>query len=709
MSKNIYVGKRYVPKIMGQWDKNKSYESLSIVQYQGDSFTSKQDVPNGIEINNSLFWVKTGDYNVQVETYKNEVNIYKNQVNDYYSDTSLKFDDVKNTISEISYLITEFGALNDGTKDISSNLKNALEIIDKQGGGTLIFPAGEYKLINKVDVQIENNINIEFNGNALINGSLSNEDLLIKISGKIVNEQPLISTALKGSYLIESSIAPQLKENDIILIHSSDLWDSSRDYYYKGELCRVKSVQNNIIYLQTSLYDTYNAPTTIVKKIQAPIIKINGLNLKRNSNQKGIQTWYTKDIVVKNCNITGCREWCFEIYYNVGGILENNFMSDFYYQNSGESYGFSISSCQDMNISKNIINGGRHAITLGGQEPCRNITLENNTLSSFKDSSSPSIGLHENSEYIYILKNTINGGISSMGGSCDISNNNIVNNINIESIKVTLRKNSEFIKINNNTIQASSTSLTPIRILPSINDISIINLSVNNNIINSSNNIAILLQNLKTPLVENVIFKTATFMNNNVISTQRCLNIDTTIIDNLIVQNGSYSSTTDGDTIRITCKVNNITKLNNIICECNSPSNKPILIYNSESLCDIELQNCNISGNISKSEYSDILTKGNVTIKNNYFKNLKNGGFKVYGGNILLSKDNILINCDNPTTNTALKIINEITSENNMVVYATTPPAGTWKKGDRCFNSSPTVGQPKSWIYTNEWVSEGAL
>lgn len=73
MSKNIYIGKRYVPKIMGQWDKNKSYESLSIVQYQGDSFTSKQDVPIGIEITNQLYWVQTGNYNAQLQQYKNEV------------------------------------------------------------------------------------------------------------------------------------------------------------------------------------------------------------------------------------------------------------------------------------------------------------------------------------------------------------------------------------------------------------------------------------------------------------------------------------------------------------------------------------------------------------------------------------------------------------------------------------------------------------
>lgn len=49
-----YVGARYVPKIMGEWNKALQYEALSIVTYMGNSFTSKVPVPaNSIEINNT--------------------------------------------------------------------------------------------------------------------------------------------------------------------------------------------------------------------------------------------------------------------------------------------------------------------------------------------------------------------------------------------------------------------------------------------------------------------------------------------------------------------------------------------------------------------------------------------------------------------------------------------------------------------------------
>lgn len=71
--RNVYVGHRYVPKVMGEWDKEISYEGLSIVTYQGASYTSKKHVPIGIDINNKEYWSLTGNYNAQVEGYRKEV------------------------------------------------------------------------------------------------------------------------------------------------------------------------------------------------------------------------------------------------------------------------------------------------------------------------------------------------------------------------------------------------------------------------------------------------------------------------------------------------------------------------------------------------------------------------------------------------------------------------------------------------------------
>lgn len=73
-----YIGARYVP-LFGrkdeesiEWDNTGEYEPLTIVLYQGNSYTSRQFVPVGVEITNQEFWAITGNYNAQIEMYRRE-------------------------------------------------------------------------------------------------------------------------------------------------------------------------------------------------------------------------------------------------------------------------------------------------------------------------------------------------------------------------------------------------------------------------------------------------------------------------------------------------------------------------------------------------------------------------------------------------------------------------------------------------------------
>lgn len=81
-----YIGSRYVP-IFGrkgedsiEWNNTGAYEPLTIVLYQGNSYTSRQFVPVGIDINNKEYWANTGNYNAQIEQYRQEVKQYQNDV-----------------------------------------------------------------------------------------------------------------------------------------------------------------------------------------------------------------------------------------------------------------------------------------------------------------------------------------------------------------------------------------------------------------------------------------------------------------------------------------------------------------------------------------------------------------------------------------------------------------------------------------------------
>jgi hypothetical protein len=77
-----YVGARYVPLFAEplEWDKTKAYEPLTIVLHQGNSYTSRQYVPVGVEIDNDSFWALTGNYNAQVEQYRQEVKTFDGRI-----------------------------------------------------------------------------------------------------------------------------------------------------------------------------------------------------------------------------------------------------------------------------------------------------------------------------------------------------------------------------------------------------------------------------------------------------------------------------------------------------------------------------------------------------------------------------------------------------------------------------------------------------
>lgn len=77
-----YVGARYVPVFADplEWSDQREYEPLTIVVYQGNSYTSMQSVPVGVDINSTAYWAQTGNYNAQIEAYRQEVLAYDGRI-----------------------------------------------------------------------------------------------------------------------------------------------------------------------------------------------------------------------------------------------------------------------------------------------------------------------------------------------------------------------------------------------------------------------------------------------------------------------------------------------------------------------------------------------------------------------------------------------------------------------------------------------------
>jgi hypothetical protein len=137
-----YVGARYVPKIMGEWNKALQYEALSVVTYMGNSFTSKVPVPANVEINNTDYWVNTGNYNAQVEEYRKEALAAKELANNTNSDLQTFKKNQTNTN-------TEFNNKIDLTTSALNKLKNAVFDGDTPSVITVAKSGGRFHTINE--------------------------------------------------------------------------------------------------------------------------------------------------------------------------------------------------------------------------------------------------------------------------------------------------------------------------------------------------------------------------------------------------------------------------------------------------------------------------------------------------------------------------------------------------------------------------------
>lgn len=179
---NKYIGARYVPIFDGAWSNLKKYEPLVVVEYQGNSYTSKTFVPTGIEITNITYWALTGNYNAQVEEYRKQVEMLDLKVNGFETSLSGNTLNIAKMLPFYSsyYNGLELGLIpNDETKAISNStiLNNAMS--ERK---FVYLPAGIYHINQPITL---------INNSGLI-GEASNTSVL-----KCKNDTNCINIAIK--------------------------------------------------------------------------------------------------------------------------------------------------------------------------------------------------------------------------------------------------------------------------------------------------------------------------------------------------------------------------------------------------------------------------------------------------------------------------------------------------------------------------------
>lgn len=109
MGMREYVGARYVPVFADptQWDITLKYEPLTVVTDNGASYVSRRYVPEGIQLENTDYWILWADYNAQLQELIEDVNTYNGRIESIEEALPITdFDDVNTVTAGISALDT---------------------------------------------------------------------------------------------------------------------------------------------------------------------------------------------------------------------------------------------------------------------------------------------------------------------------------------------------------------------------------------------------------------------------------------------------------------------------------------------------------------------------------------------------------------------------------------------------------------------------
>ena len=225
MATKQYIGARYVPVLADPLphDSSRSYEALTIVTDQGNSYTSRQSVPSGIPITDTNYWAPTGNYNAQIEAYRAET---AKKLGSVTHDNSLRGAGTSTTPLKVNLLDNDVMPDN-GNTVYPVVFRSATSETTVKGIG---FYAGDgLTAYNSTDPAIGHGIKLSDNTK---NSLRTTEASLISLGA----ETPQKAAALKG----------------VIDGHTSSIEEIHNDYLTKAEAAATYLTHSNIAVFKVS-------------------------------------------------------------------------------------------------------------------------------------------------------------------------------------------------------------------------------------------------------------------------------------------------------------------------------------------------------------------------------------------------------------------------------------------------------------------------
>ncbi len=614
----------------------------------------------------------------------------------------------------------QVACLQDGSAPVELATALPAALTAMVGGGELLLPPGRYTLSAPV-AQTFGNVKFrliaygaKIDGRAVA-GSVPGDTTLITLGGSRLASSPLGAEVADGAVSLAFAQAFGVEPGDMVLVTSTDLWNPTRSYYYKGELVEVVSVSSGINC--APLFDGYSGATTMLHRLAMPTITVEGLEIEMDANQIALALRYVRNPDVSNCTVRGARYAGIQIAYGFGGGVRKCTVNDGWYVGTGTSYNVALASCQGTTVEFNTLSEARHNVTAGGWEPCRKLTYAYNTCRMHpSEPALMSLDMHGNVELSSIVGNNAEG-ISVSGIDLTIAGNTVTGDVpNATGINVYQEIDAARYTIANNTVDVTGAGSRGIWVSPTQPGLSTDLVDVAGNTVNSKGP-ALLLQPRNTASTGCSIGKLRVRGNSLTSDTSQAFLINSTAVAVYeiasLVSDGNEYASLNYDAFTIVAGSLIASTASNADRFYGNRLSGYLAQFAGE---DVKLTNPHFQGNtggagVSRSvryintgstqcispTFKDITYKAEIEAGTEYLENGATG-----------TTTAIL----NPA---AARLVNFYAGGGRAIGYSTAAPtAKPWSAGDRIFNQSPSIGQPKSWVCTVSgmpatWVSEGNL
>lgn len=320
MTTRQYIGARYIPIFADpvQWDDDRTYEYLTMVQNAGETYMSKQSVPAGAQLpdisqgeESNEFWVHMSNWNAQIEVYRQEVLQYNGRITTNETDIST----IKGQLPSSS-----FNSTNTVKKYVDDSVKAVADVI----------PASSFSSASTVKDYIDNaGLNLYgkkvmiFGDSTMIESGSGSAlgTYIAQYTGATVDNRAVGGTSLSDfKTLLQTLTSSDFTGVDYVFVaYGTNDWQSSREIFTRT---------SGFINLYTECLDllkTYLTTQQIVLFTPAyghRVFAGQGGDNPVNMNYAGARL---KNYVDAILHVAHVNNVCVFDMFNMYGINENNY------------------------------------------------------------------------------------------------------------------------------------------------------------------------------------------------------------------------------------------------------------------------------------------------------------------------------------------------------------------------------------------------